>query len=187
MQEELKKVHPLKTEWSFWFLKRQQGNRDSEGYEKGIKHICSFGTAEDFWACYNHLLRPEDIPYCDLQLFRKGVKPLWEDEENKCGGKWIVTVPRGKKLSSRFWENTLLAVIGNQFGVPEEEICGVVISTRYHKDILSVWTKHAEDEELKNKIGSVLTKILGPTFNLEMSYRSHNQTSLESKTKPWEK
>jgi hypothetical protein len=49
-----------------------------------------------------------------------------QDEENKNGGKFIVTVPRGKRTTSKYWEELLLAVVGSQFGVPDDEICGVV-------------------------------------------------------------
>ena len=28
--------------------------------------------------------------HSDFHLFKVGIKPMWEDEANKCGGKWIV-------------------------------------------------------------------------------------------------
>eukprot|EP01127_Copromyxa_protea_P014771 TRINITY_DN4166_c0_g1_i2.p1 TRINITY_DN4166_c0_g1~~TRINITY_DN4166_c0_g1_i2.p1 ORF type:complete len:199 (-),score=35.73 TRINITY_DN4166_c0_g1_i2:24-620(-) len=187
------KLHPLRVEWCFWYLKRQQGTQrtnDPEGYEKGIKLVGTFNTAEDFWAHYNHVARPEDIPFaCDLQLFRSNVRPLWEDEENKYGGKFIVTVPRGKRTTSKYWEELLLAVVGSQFGVPDDEVCGVVISTRYHKDILALWTKHADDEELKEKVRAGLKKALGLPSNYDVEYRAHNQAIQEAARqfpKPWE-
>jgi len=51
---------------------------------------------EDFWAYYNHLVRPNDLPTSiDYQLFREGVSPLWEDPVNKNGGKWVVRLKKG--------------------------------------------------------------------------------------------
>jgi len=170
------KKHPLKTGWSFWFMRRTQGPKSQENYEKNIKCIGSFLTVEDFWAHYNHIVRPNDLPYsCDYHLFRAGVKPMWEDDENKNGGKFIVRIPRGKRTSSRYWEDVLMAVVGGQFDVPTDEICGVVISTRYSMDILSVWNKHESSELEKRKIHDTLRKILTLPSHVVLEYKPHAQ------------
>uniref|UniRef100_A0A6B2LJ37 Uncharacterized protein n=1 Tax=Arcella intermedia TaxID=1963864 RepID=A0A6B2LJ37_9EUKA len=186
------KYHPLKQPYSFWFMKRQ-GQRSQENYEKSIKQIGTFGTVEDFWAYYNHLLRPNDLPYaCDYHLFRDGVKPMWEDDENKQGGKFIVRITRGKRTSSRFWEDILLAVVGGQFDVPDDEICGVVISTRYQKDILSLWNKHAESIEEKKKIHDTIKRVLNLPQHVVLEYKHHDQSIKDNssfrnteKAQPW--
>lgn len=49
----------------------------------------------------------------DFHLFKQGIKPVWEDAANRKGGKWILRLKKG--LSSRIWENLLLAVIGKSF------------------------------------------------------------------------
>ena len=37
------------------------------------------GQVEDFWAYYNHLIRPNDLQYsCDYHLFRSSIRPMWE-------------------------------------------------------------------------------------------------------------
>lgn len=41
----------------------------------------------------------------------------------------------------RFWDEILLAVIGDQFAEAGEEVCGVVVSVRSGEDVLSVWAK----------------------------------------------
>jgi translation initiation factor 4E len=33
------------------------------------------------------------IPNTDYLLFRAGIRPEWEDEQNKHGGKWVATFP----------------------------------------------------------------------------------------------
>ncbi len=43
------------------------------------------------------------------------------------GGKFVVTLGHSKKMSSKFWEDLLLAVVGGQFhDVADDEICGIV-------------------------------------------------------------
>jgi hypothetical protein len=40
---------------------------------------------------YNHMTRPSDIrSTTDYHLFKDGIKPTWEDPQNKNGGKWMV-------------------------------------------------------------------------------------------------
>lgn len=54
--------------------------------------------------------------------------PPVQDESNRSGGKWIIRLRKG--LASRFWENIILAMLGEQFMVGEE-ICGAVVSIRF--------------------------------------------------------
>ncbi|TKS93351.1 Eukaryotic translation initiation factor 4E type 2 [Collichthys lucidus] len=51
-----------------------------------------------------------------------------KDDSNRSGGKWIIRLRKG--LASRFWENIILAMLGEQFMVGEE-ICGAVVSIRF--------------------------------------------------------
>ena len=49
----------------------------------------------------------------NAEQFKEGIKPLWEDEHCKDGGRFQIRVP--KTHGSKFWENLLLAMIGEQF------------------------------------------------------------------------
>lgn len=105
---------------------------------------------EHFWHIYDHLVRPNDIKgTTDYHLFRDGVKPTWEDPQNQNGGKWMVRLKKG--LASKYWEELVLAIIGEQFDVGNE-ICGAVVSTRANEDIISVWNKTNDNQEAINKI-----------------------------------
>ncbi|KAG9351574.1 hypothetical protein JZ751_022825 [Albula glossodonta] len=77
------------------------------------------------------------------------------DEANKNGGKWIIRLRKG--LASRFWENIILAMLGEQFMVGEE-ICGVVVSIRFQEDILSIWNKTANDQVTTSRIRDTLRR-----------------------------
>ena len=87
-----------------------------------------------------------------------------QDPQNKDGGKWVTRLKKG--FGTKFWEelvrrrgfNTfdcfleqVFALIGEQFETTEY-ICGIVISTRYNEDLLSVWTKDSGNQEAQNKI-----------------------------------
>ena len=68
-----------------------------------------------------------------LNIFYHTMYCVFQDEANRCGGKWIVRLRKG--LASRCWENLILAMLGEQFMVGEE-ICGAVVSIRFAVCIL---------------------------------------------------
>ena len=74
----------------------------------------------------------------------EGVKPMWEDEHCKDGGRWVVRVP--KTITNKLWEDLTLTMIGEQFSV-ENEILGVMLSLRPNNDTISVWTKSGKDQD----------------------------------------
>ena len=78
-----------------------------------------------------------------------------------------------KGLASRFWENLLLAIVGNQF--PDSgEICGAVMSIRYNEDILSLWTRNADKPEAQTKVKNAIKQILHLKEGDVLDYKNHN-------------
>ena len=129
--------HPIKSTWVVWY--RPPTSKYSD-YEKSTIPLVSFSTVEAFWSVYTHLKRPSALPsVSDYHIFRKGIRPVWEDEENKRGGKWIVRLKKG--VADRYWEDLLLMIVGDQFAEAGEEVCGAVLSVRSGEDVLSVWTR----------------------------------------------
>jgi hypothetical protein len=104
--------HRLQYRYNLWFSKRLPGKlTSSQFYDQTLKLLATFGTIEQYWSIYSYLLRPSDLPgHFDFHLFKEGIKPMWEDEANKRGGKWIIRLKKGS--SSRCWENLVLAILG---------------------------------------------------------------------------
>ena len=132
--------------------------------------VANCDTVEEFFAVYAHLKRPSTLPLVsDYHLFKKGIRPIWEDDENKKGGKWIVRLKKG--VADRYWEDLILAIIGDQFGEASEEVCGVVMSVRNGEDILSIWTRTDGGRVLKIRYVS-LRSIVPKTHDLLTSMSS---------------
>ena len=105
-------------------------------------------TAQDFWGVYSHLKRPSGLPsVSDYHFFREGIRPVWEDDENRKGGKWILRLKKG--VADRYWEDLLMAMIGDQFAEAGEEVCGAVVSVRSGEDVFSIWTKNDGGRNVK--------------------------------------
>jgi translation initiation factor 4E len=135
----------LKYSWVIWYRPPTSKNSD---YEKSTKPMCKISTAQQFWKVYSHLRRPSALPtVSDYHFFKDGIRPVWEDEENKRGGKWIIRVKRG--VSDRYWEDLLMAMIGDQFAEAADEVCGAVLSVRSGEDVFSIWTKNDGGRNIK--------------------------------------
>ncbi|XP_028297690.1 eukaryotic translation initiation factor 4E type 2-like [Gouania willdenowi] len=167
--------HPLQYKYTFWFSRRTPSRPASSlSYEQNIRQIGTIGTVEQFWRFYSHLIRPGDLSgHSDFHLFKEGIKPMWEDECNRAGGKWIIRLRKG--LSSRLWENIILAMLGEQFMVGEE-ICGAVVSIRFQEDILSIWNKTSSDHTTTSRIRDTLRRVLNLPANTIMEYKTHDDS-----------
>ncbi|KAG7457065.1 eukaryotic translation initiation factor 4E type 2 [Megalops cyprinoides] len=172
--------HPLQYNYTFWYSRRTPGRpASSQSYEQNIKQIGSFASVEQFWRFYSHMTRPGDLTgHSDFHLFKEGIKPMWEDDANKSGGKWIIRLRKG--LASRCWENLILAMLGEQFMVGEE-ICGAVVSVRFQEDIISIWNKTASDQATTARIRDTLRRVLNLPPNTIMEYKTHTDS-----IKAWE-
>lgn len=60
----------------------------------------------------------------NLKIFKEGIKPMWEDDANYNGGKWVFlssnqlkkkVVSTTKQQTHQIMQNLVLAVIGEQF------------------------------------------------------------------------
>ncbi|WKY14893.1 hypothetical protein Q1695_000418 [Nippostrongylus brasiliensis] len=164
--------HPLEFTYVYSFFLRPSGKFDPVEYAQYVQQIAAVRSVEQFWSVYRHIKRPCDIgEKVDVHFFKKGIKPVWEDEANIKGGKWILRLKKG--LSSRIWENLLLAMAGEQF-VVGDEICGAVCSVRNQEDIVSLWNRTA-DVAITTRIRDTLRRVLNLPVNAVMEYKRHDE------------
>jgi translation initiation factor 4E len=172
----------IQSRYSFWY--KQKGTKQQqtkEDYESSIKQLASFQTVEHFWRIYNHIQRAGSLPAgTDIHLFREGIKPAWEDSNNIRGGHWLMRLKKG--LAARYWEELILAIIGEQFDAGNE-ICGAVVSVRYSEDIIYLWNRTADKREMCDKIRDVIRRILRLPSYIQLEYRRH-QESLSGISQP---
>ncbi|CAK7220693.1 hypothetical protein SCUCBS95973_004249 [Sporothrix curviconia] len=165
--------YTLRNEWVFWFRPPISKANGYIEYEKTLHPMACVSTVEDFFAVYAHLKRPSTLPLvADYHFFRKGVRPIWEDTENRKGGKWIVRLKKG--VADRYWEDLLFAIIGDQFGDASDEVCGAVLSVRNGEDILSVWTRTDGSRVLK--IRETMRRALGFPLETKVDWKSHDSS-----------
>ncbi|KAF2702800.1 IF4E-domain-containing protein [Pleomassaria siparia CBS 279.74] len=161
---------PLKYSWVIWYRPPTPKNSD---YEKSTKPLCRITTAQEFWKVFSHLNRPSILPtVSDYHFFKEGIRPVWEDDENKRGGKWIMRLKKG--VADRYWEELLMALIGDQFLEAAEEVCGFVLSVRSGEDVFSIWTKNDGGRNIK--IRETVKRVLNLPEGTIIQWRSHDES-----------
>ncbi|KAF2754794.1 eukaryotic translation initiation factor 4E [Pseudovirgaria hyperparasitica] len=163
-------AYPLKYSWTVWYRPPTSKNSD---YEKSIRPMCRMSSVTGFWKVYTHLIHPSALPtVSDYHFFKEGIRPVWEDEENKKGGKWIMRLKKG--VADRYWEDLLLALIGDQFAEAGEEVCGAVVSVRSGEDVFSIWTKN--DGGRNVKIRETIKRVLNLPADTIIQWKSHDDS-----------
>uniref|UniRef100_A0AAZ1X8Q6 Eukaryotic translation initiation factor 4eb n=1 Tax=Oreochromis aureus TaxID=47969 RepID=A0AAZ1X8Q6_OREAU len=145
--------------------------------------ISKFDTVEDFWALYNHIqLSSNLMSGCDYSLFKDGIEPMWEDERNRRGGRWLITLSKQQRKSDldRFWLETLLCLVGEAFDDYSDDVCGAVINVRAKGDKIAIWTTDYENKEAITHIGRVYKERLGVPPKVIIGYQSHADTATKS-------
>ncbi|KAF2727851.1 IF4E-domain-containing protein [Polyplosphaeria fusca] len=161
---------PLKFTWVIWYRPPTPKNSD---YEKSTRPLCHMSTAQEFWRVFVHLNRPSKLPtVSDYHFFKEGIRPVWEDDENKRGGKWIMRLKKG--VADRYWEELLMSLIGDQFAEAAEEVCGFVLSVRSGEDVFSIWTKNDGGRNIK--IRETVKRVLNLPADTNIVWRSHDDS-----------
>ncbi|XP_019901221.1 eukaryotic translation initiation factor 4E-1A isoform X2 [Esox lucius] len=132
---------------------------------------------------YNHIqLSSNLISGCDYSLFKDGIEPMWEDERNKRGGRWLITLSKQQRRADldRFWLETLLCLVGEAFDDHSDDVCGAVVNIRTKGDKLAIWTTDYDNKEAITHIGRGWKERLGVAPKLLIGYQSHADTATKS-------
>jgi len=168
--------HPLQNRWALWY-DNPPSKTSQQSWADSLKKVVAFDTVEDFWRIFNNIRPASKLAHgANYHLFKDGVEPKWEDDENKKGGKWLVTCKASsKEMLDKWWLWLVLACIGENFD-EENEIMGCVVSIRKGNDRLALWTKTASNENVQRKIGTQLKRVLELGDNASIGYTVHQDS-----------
>lgn len=105
---------------------------------------------------YNHIKTASELRQgCDYSMFKQGIRPMWEDDQNKCGGRWLINLEKKQRTTDldNFWLEILLCMIGEAFNEYSDDVCGAVVNIRTKGDKIGVWTSNANSEDSVMEIG----------------------------------
>ncbi|KZT41555.1 translation initiation factor eIF4e [Sistotremastrum suecicum HHB10207 ss-3] len=194
-QKRKNEEHPLQHPWTIYHDSKARPPPGSSGppdptqpytptttdtgvYEAGLTVVGEFDTVESFCRYFNWLKPPSMLEkQSNYHLFKEKIKPMWEDDANTDGGKWVLTMKNNPALLDRSWQWLAMALVGEELD-EGDEICGAVVSVRNKMDRIQVWTRSKSDIEKLNGIGKKLVKLLdvseADNIGLEFQYHSED-------------
>jgi translation initiation factor 4E len=146
-----------------------------EDYSNALKEVSQFSTVEDFWRHWSYLPRPSEVfgdgngkkivdgrSIKSFSLFKKGIKPTWEDPLNAAGSELTTIRAFNLEVLDVLWENLILALVGEVIE-DSDEVCGVRVVDQMKKAKVSykleLWLK-TQDDAVCNKIRTKLIDVL---------------------------
>ena len=124
----------------------------------------------------------ETVPTAfDYHLFGDGIKPMWEDERNKAGGKWLIRLKKG--VLQILWERLVIGIIRGGFvtdTIGADEVTGCVASVRNGEDVISIWNKDCRNDRAKSAIRAKLIEVLKIPKDTILEYREHDASLAHS-------
>ncbi|MES1921388.1 hypothetical protein MHBO_002919 [Bonamia ostreae] len=161
-----KNEHLLSSAWSLWYDSGKPrgktfGSISQKEWMATLKEVCSFTSVEQFWAIFNNLLPANRMQTgSSYYLFKKGIRPEWEDKANEKGGRWHFVLTKDEKsIAGGVWLYLVLGLIGNETK-GGDDIVGGAVSMREREFRVSVWVKNLISVYDQHKIGIHLKKVL---------------------------
>lgn len=151
--------------------KSKKGER-VENFGDAIKHICTLQSVGNLSYILHHLVPLASLPVMDINVFRKGIKAMWEDKQNIRGGKYIIRLK--KEVGQRLFEKLLVHLCISSFQrIP---INGVVLSIRPKHFILGIWARKCPSEEELDRNIEEIKKALEIDFYILVEFKKNDES-----------
>jgi hypothetical protein len=166
--------HPLQNSWVLWEHKKVQREED---WKNSMREVCEFSTVEEFWKYWSFVPRPSEILFNGqtrkevegrsidgFSVFKKGIRPEWEDPANKAGSELTCRKTMSMEILDTHWENLVLGLIGETID-EQNEICGCRIVDKSKKGNsktmfrMELWLRNG-DQQLADRIKGRMIEAL---------------------------
>jgi len=149
-------------------------------WEENLKKCGSFNTVERFWQVMNNVKPPSNLMVdSNYHVFREGVMPTWEDDENKEGGKLVLSMQKKDSKSGKldeWWLYTVLAIVGELMDLSGDQVCGAVLSIRKNQDRIALWIKSSQKDKVV-PIGERWKKALAVSNKIPLKFQLHRDAA----------
>eukprot|EP00440_Ansanella_granifera_P068014 gb/GFBE01073782.1/.p1 GENE.gb/GFBE01073782.1/~~gb/GFBE01073782.1/.p1 ORF type:complete len:229 (+),score=29.95 gb/GFBE01073782.1/:1-687(+) len=200
-QSALLEPMPLRDTWVLW----EQAVASGQGaYGDATKEVVPFKTAQEFWSIFNGVPQPSELldgkrmsrdnagahtAIDAIMIFKKGVRPQWEDPMNATGGHLQVQLKPliGGAQIDEYWNNVVLAMVGGTLE-PYEIITGVRLVDKMGNGKaasmlrIELWFSKADDSNtslLKKNFEKIMGEHLdgsSGTLGFKTEVKSHVST-----------
>jgi translation initiation factor 4E len=191
--EDAAEEHPLQTSWSIW--EHHKGGVSDFG--TNMNKIGDFSTVEGFWRFFNHIPPPSQMFTTEdgggrqqraggaagdreiegISLFRKGIRPEWEDLRNMHGAEFFLKKNLNMAQLDQWWENLIMSAVGETID-PADVLCGVRVVDKSSKGKVmyrvEIWFSCTDksDSVMVEKIRNNVINAMQTTVKLD--YKEHS-------------
>jgi translation initiation factor 4E len=134
--------HPLHNSWCIWEHRDEKGS----SYGDNLHLLCTYSTVEEFWGYWNNIPSPSHALFDGItprrfvnrtvqsfSVFKKGIRPEWEDPQNSVGAEWAVRKRFNGPSLDELWTKLILGLIGETID-PDDEVTGARVIHKNRKD-----------------------------------------------------
>uniref|UniRef100_A0A7S0CFY3 Eukaryotic translation initiation factor 4E n=1 Tax=Proboscia inermis TaxID=420281 RepID=A0A7S0CFY3_9STRA len=161
--------------WVLWYDNPRLAPSEND-WKDNLKNCGAINCPEEFWTVINNIKPASQLALnSNYHLFKEGIEPMWEDPQNKEGGKFVLTIPKKESKAGRcddWWLYTMLAVVGETIDNSGDVVCGAVVSIRKSQDRIALWLK-SNDRAVATSIGQRWKKALEVTNKTSLKYQAH--------------
>ena len=183
MAKELK----LQSEWCIW--EHRVPDKVAKSYEDNMVKLVDISNVHDFWCAWNHIPKPSQLFYDGhvrkrfanrtvdaFSIFKKNIKPEWEDPANRTGAEWYIKKQFPMQQLDDLWLNLALSLVGETVDTGDE-ICGARVVDKsvgprcmYR---LELWFRK-KDMGVANALLEKTQQVLGKAAaHTKWDYRAH--------------
>jgi len=177
--QELSNYPPLSHEWCLYCDDGNFCGGKAQNYFEQMVKLGSFKTVENFWRFFNateetlRRLAPEKF---NMRMFKTGIKPMWEDPNNRKGGKWLISCNLRLDVIFTIWKEILVAAIS---GFPTDsdlcDLCGCVLVGRRDRMEVQLWTKKKPPPEKVESTCEFIRKLTREPEITNVQFISHQR------------
>ena len=157
--------HELSSYWSLW----AHLPHNTDWSIKSYINIQTFNRVEEAIAL-TETLPTILIDNCMLFLMKKGIKPVWEDINNRIGGSFSYKIPN--KSVSSVWKELTYTIVGNSLSNDKEFVScinGITISPKKNFCIIKIWMSSCKFQN-----PSLVSCIIKGLSNQGCIFKKHN-------------
>ena len=133
--------HKLHDSWTMWAHLPHDIKWTLDSYIK----ICSFTSVEEAILLFE-CIPPEMNTNCMLFIMRTGIKPMWEDENNRSGGCFSYKTPNKNVCAA--WKRLSYNLVGESLTDMSNKtrpiINGITISPKKNFCIIKIWMANCQ-------------------------------------------
>ena len=157
--------HKLSSDWTLWAHLPHNTDWSINSYI----NIHTFNHVEETIAL-SETLPPILIENCMLFFMKKGIKPVWEDVNNRNGGSFCYKIPN--KTVTSVWKELTYAIVGNSLSHDNEFVScinGITISPKKNFCIIKIWMSNCKFQN-----PSLVSSTIKGLSNQGCIFKKHN-------------